>query len=154
MYLPVTMHNGLQNGKPTKEREKMPIKKQAAGFKTAILATLIALTLVPWVAHGGETHFRIEKDAAGLIRPFKAMAVPLSEFIREYARLSATPVAWDREVTGTVTLYLRHPLKLEELTELFHRVLAENAYAAVDAPAGNGWVVVPARCPRPLASCV
>jgi len=136
----------------------MPIRKPAAEFKSALLTTALlgiaALAITPRACLA-ETGFRLERDPQGLIRPFQAVAIPLPKFVREYARLTSTPIAvdgpWDKELKGTVTLFVRRALKLEELTEIFHRVLSENGFAVVDAPADNGWVIEPARQARDAA---
>ncbi|MCM2279010.1 MAG: hypothetical protein NDJ89_13120 [Oligoflexia bacterium] len=102
-----------------------------------------------------EPRFRLESDREGKIRPFKAIAVPLPDFVREYARLASKLItlggSWEQELKGSVTLFLRRPLKPEELTEVFYRVLHDNGYAVVDAPAGNGWVVMRQRDARDAA---
>jgi type II secretory pathway component GspD/PulD (secretin) len=97
-------------------------------------------------------NFHLEKDPQGLIRPFRAVMVPLPEFVREYGRFTSTPILvggnWDKELKGSVTLFLRRPLKQEELTNVFHRVLADNGYAVVDGSAGNGWIIEKTRDAR------
>jgi len=122
----------------------MLIKKLAVGFKIIILLIMIVLAHKSDFARA-DAHFHIEKDPQGLIRPFKAVSVPLPEFVREYGRMTSTPITvggnWDQELKGSVTLFLRHPLKPEELTEIFYRVVGDNGYAVVDAPAGNGWII-------------
>ncbi|MCM2323352.1 MAG: hypothetical protein NDJ90_08835 [Oligoflexia bacterium] len=99
--------------------------------------------------------FRLEKDPQGQVRPFKAVSVPLPEFVREYSRLTGTSItvggSWERELKGSVTLFLRRPLKPQELAEVFYRVLGDNGYAVVDAPAGNGWVIQKTREARDAA---
>lgn len=135
----------------------MLIRKPVAGFKPVkivVVALAIAMTLFSEMAQA-EGHFHMEKNAQGLILPFKALSEPLSDFVREYARITSTTIAsggiWAEDLKGSVTLLLRHPLKQEELTEIFHRVTNDNGYAVVDAPAGNGWIIVRARDARDLA---
>jgi len=132
----------------------MLIKKLAAEFKSVIFAITVSMTFVPGWALGGNP-FHMEKDPQGLVRPFKVIAIPLSDFIQEYARITSTTInsgsSLAEDIKGTVTLLLRHPLKQEELTEIFHRVIGDNGYAVVDAPAGNGFIIVRARDARDLA---
>ncbi|MGK5085595.1 hypothetical protein WDW37_20085 [Bdellovibrionota bacterium FG-1] len=136
----------------------MLIKEPAAGFKRMTLPVLMILALFQGgslTQAGSGSHFHLERDSQGLIRPFKTVAVPLPDFLREYARLTATPISvggsWDQELKGTVTVFLRRPLKPEALIDLVHRILNDNGYAMIDAPAGNGWVVVPGRKARDRA---
>jgi type II secretory pathway component GspD/PulD (secretin) len=132
----------------------MLIRKPAAGFRSLMLAAWVAAALLPGLARA-DAHFHMDREADGSIRPFKAVSVPLPVFMREYARLTSTPIAvngsWDNEIKGTVTLFLRHPLKTEVMTELVYRVLNDNGYAVVDAPAGNGWVIERTRDARDAA---
>jgi type II secretory pathway component GspD/PulD (secretin) len=122
----------------------MLIEEQVAGFKPILCGVLLIATLFANVVYA-ETRFHLEKDAQGSIKAFKAVSVPLPDFLREYSRLSGTPITadgvWAKELKGNVTLLMRKPLKPEEMTELVHRVLNDNGYAVVDAPAGNGWVI-------------
>lgn len=129
----------------------MLIEETAAVFKSVACVTLLAISLVSETGWAGG-HFRLEKDAQGLFRPFTAVSVPLSGFLQEYSRLSGTPIAadgvWKDEIKGSVTLFIRKPTKPEQMAELVHRVLSDNGYAAVDAPAGNGWVIERSRDAR------
>ena len=130
----------------------MLIREPAEGFNFKgqkpkgifLLAALVALVWLPRQSHGSSS-FHLEKDSQGLVRPFKAISVPLSEFVREYGRITSTQFivggTWDQELKGPVTLFLRKPLKTEQLTELFYRVLADNGYAAVDGSAGTGVII-------------
>jgi type II secretory pathway component GspD/PulD (secretin) len=121
----------------------MLIKIQAVAFKSAILIALFSAGLLnnSWAS----SRFRLKRDAQGTFQPFKAISLPLPDFLREYSRLTGIPMTasgiWENEVKGSVTLFLKHPLKPEEMTELVHRVLNDNGYAIVDAPAGNGWII-------------
>jgi hypothetical protein len=121
----------------------MLIKIPVAAFNSTILAILFAVGLVSHAQ--AASHFRLERDAQGVFQPFKVVSLPLPDFLREYSRLSGIPMTasgtWENEVKGSVTLFLRHPLKPEEMTELVHRVLNDNGYAVIDAPAGNGWII-------------
>jgi type II secretory pathway component GspD/PulD (secretin) len=133
----------------------MTIRRPVGGLERAAwVATALAVALGCAPARAAPP-FRLEKvapagaqdakDAEGLVRPFKTVGLPLADFVREYARHTSTPItapgSWADELRGTVTLFLRRPLTADALTELFHRVLSDNGYAVVDAPAGNGWVV-------------
>jgi hypothetical protein len=114
-----------------------------AAFKTAILVGLFTIGLSgPAQA---ASRFQMVRDAQGMIQPFKVISLPLPDFLREYSRLSGIPMTasgiWGNELKGSVTLFLRHPLKPEEMTELMHRVLNDNGYSVVDAPAKNGWII-------------
>jgi type II secretory pathway component GspD/PulD (secretin) len=124
----------------TKERLKMRIETLAVGFKLARVGLFVLMGVAQTAQAAGG--FRLERNAEGLVRPFKAVAVPLMDVIQEYSRFTQTPVTFRRnEIRGTATLFLRKPLKPEELTEIFHRVLNDNDFAVVDAPAGNGWII-------------
>lgn len=109
-----------------------------------IQAAVSSLALWVAVAAAAPGSFRFEKNPQGEVRPFKLLGAPLEGFVREYARFTGTPIAiagkWE-ELAGSVTVLMRRPLRLEDLTELLHRVLSDNGYAVVDAPAGNGWVI-------------
>jgi type II secretory pathway component GspD/PulD (secretin) len=127
----------------------MLIKGPAAGF-----SILLAVTVVM----GGSARaagLHLEKDAQGSVKAFNALNLPLSDFIREYERVSGKVItvngAWDQALKGSVTLFLNHPLKPDELTELTYRVLNDNAYAVIDAPADNGWIIESTRDARDLA---
>ena len=121
-----------------------------AGLKPALLASLFGV-LVTVPVFGQTKPLHLERDPQGSIRPFKVVAGPLAEFVREYARVSAKPItvggSWE-ELKGSATLFVRRPLSEAQLTELFHRVLADNGYAVIDAPAGNGWIVERSRDAR------
>ena len=110
--------------------------KPVAVIRPALLAILMSTGFA--VAQAAAP-FHLVKNAQGQILPFKAVAVPLREFVREYSRLTSTVVTtdaeWDKVLNGSVTLFLRRPLKPEQLTEIFHRVLSDNGYAVVDMPA-------------------
>ena len=126
------------------------------GFKPKILMTIVWIVLIGLTYLSAPSHansrFHLEKDSQGFIRPFKALSVPLPEFVREYGLITSTQFIvggnWEQELKGTVTLFLRHPLKHEELTEILYRVLADNGYAIVDGSAGNGLIIERARDAR------
>ena len=127
----------------------MLIREPVVGFKSKIskrigIVVLAALLWLPRQSHGSPS-FHLEKDSEGLIRPFRAVSVPLPEFVREYGRITSTQFIvggnWDQQLKGTVTLFLRRPLKPDELTEIFYRVLADNGYTAVDGSAGTGVII-------------
>lgn len=134
----------------------MPIKEPVVEFKSIRIAIALAVSLMSGtsVAHA-EARFHLERDPQGQVRPFKAVSVPLPEFVREYSRLTSTSItvggSWEQELKGSVTVFLRRPLKTQELTEVFYRVLGDNGYAVVDAPAGNGWVIQRTRDARDAA---
>jgi len=134
----------------------MPITGPAVEFRSIVFSVVIAISLVLGADLAqASSRFHMEKDPQGLVREFKAVSIPLPEFVREYARFTSTPItvggAWDQELKGSVTLFLRRPLKPQQLTEVFYRVLADNGYAVVDAPAGNGWVIQRTRDARDAA---
>lgn len=134
----------------------MLINEPVVGFKHKSLIPLLILILGVMICSSessqASSHFQLEKDPQGLIRPFKAIAIPLPEFVREYGRVTSTHLIvggnWDQELKGTVTLFLRSPLKNEKFTEIFYRVLADHGYAVVDGPAGNGLLIKSARDAR------
>jgi type II secretory pathway component GspD/PulD (secretin) len=132
----------------------MPIEKLAAEFKPRLLAIAIFAFAASSGTTRADTRFHLSKDPQGRIAPFRAVEVPLADFVREYARITSTTIAMDAtgsNLKGTVTLFLRRPLTPEILTETFHRILADNNYAIVDAPSGNGWILVHGRDARDLA---
>ena len=141
-----------------KERSMMPIKKLAVEIKSVILAftvvSAMVIVLIPGLALG-DGYFRKGKNSQGLILPFKAVSISLPDFVHEYARVTSTTIvsegAWTEGPQGNVTLLLRHPLKSEELTELFYRVIGDSGYAVVDATSGNGWIIMRSRDARALA---
>jgi type II secretory pathway component GspD/PulD (secretin) len=124
----------------------MLIEKPAVGFKAIVAVMMISSASMASLrtAHA-EVRFHLDQDPQGQIRPFKVIGLPLSKFVKEYSRLTSTPIAvggsWEQELNGSVTLFLRRPLKPQGLTEIFYRVLNDNGYAVVDAPARNGWVI-------------
>lgn len=134
----------------------MLIEKPVVEFRSILTAIAIGASLLmgPGVTHA-DARFRLEKDSQGQVRPFKAVSIPLPEFVREYARLTSTLItvggSWDQVLKGSVTLFVRRALKPQELTEVFHRVLSDNGYAVVDAPAGNGWLIQRIRDARDAA---
>ncbi len=134
----------------------MLTKKPVAEFSAVIFSVVIALVICmdPGFARAAG-HFKMEKDSQGRVRAFKAVEVPLPEFVREYARVTSTVItvggSWEQQLKGSVTLFLRRPLQSDQLTELFYRVLADNGYAVVDAPAGNGWIIERMRDARDAA---
>jgi type II secretory pathway component GspD/PulD (secretin) len=123
----------------------MLIKKQVVAFRSAILVLLFTTSLFSIAWAQAASHFRMERDAQGVFKPFKAVSVPLPDFLREYSRLTGIPMTasgiWDNELKGAVTLFLRHSLKPQEMKELVYRVLNDNSYAVIDAPAKNGWII-------------
>ncbi len=134
----------------------MPIKVPVVEFKSIRLAIAIAASMISGVGAAHEAaRFHLERDSQGQFLPFKAVSVPLPEFVREYSRLTSASItvggSWEQELKGSVTLFLRRPLKPQELTEVFYRVLSDNGYAVVDAPAGNGWVIQQTRSARDAA---
>lgn len=95
---------------------------------------------------------RLSKDTQGMIHPFKFKEVPLSEFVKEYSKITQTNITvggrWDKELKGDVSLFIPKPIKIEALTELFHQVLLTHGYAVVDAPQSSGWIIMRSRDAR------
>lgn len=134
----------------------MLIREPVVEFRSVLAAMAIGVSLTSgWGVANADTRFRLEKGPQGQIRPFKAVSVPLSEFVREYSRLTSTRImvggSWEQELKGSVTLFLRRPFTPQVLTEMLFRVLSENGYAVVEAPAENGWVVMRTRDARDAA---
>lgn len=133
----------------------MPIKRQVAGFNSSKVVAMVVVALAFGFQAQGGAPFRIQRNAQGLIAPFQVTSLPLAEFVLEVGRLLGKPIAsggvWGEDLKGSVTLYLRRPLSEDQLTDLLHRMLMDNNYSIVDAPAGNGWVVVRTREARDLA---
>src|SRR4051794_4669241 len=99
-----------------KERLKMKWRKQMEESRfpsvfwrfcvtgTIILQWLGAITGAPALG----APFALQKDSQGLIRPFKVKTFPLSEFTKEYSRLTGTHIEvigkWETGLRGTVNL--------------------------------------------------
>lgn len=87
-----------------------------------------------------------------MVRPFKRFGTPLADFVREVGKLEGIPISTagglDKGIGGKVSLFVPGPIRSEELREIFHRVLASNGFAALDAPNDNGWVIVRIRDAR------
>lgn len=134
----------------------MHIKEPVVEFKPNIFGTMLGVFLVLLTCTAepaySNSRFHLEKGSQGLIQPFKAISVPLPEFVREYSRITSTQFivggSWEQELKGAVTLFLRHPLKREDLTELLYRALADNGYAIVNGSAGNGLIIEKTRDAR------
>ena len=120
----------------------MLTKELAAVFNPLLSVLLLSVAFSP-LAHSADFHLQELSDRG--VRSFKAVDVPLAEFVREYSRISGIPMTlegpWTNFLKGNVTLFLRKDLSKETYAELFHRVLADNGFAAIDAPAGNGWII-------------
>jgi type II secretory pathway component GspD/PulD (secretin) len=147
----------------------MPIVKPAAEFEKfrstpplfillgiPLLSLALANSFSARTASAAAKTFHLPNNPQdGTVSPFKAVAIPLAEFVSEYARVSGKLITFKGvardELTGTVTLFERASLKADQLTELFHRVLADNGYSVVDAPGDNGWIVMNQRDARDAA---
>jgi hypothetical protein len=122
-----------------------------AGRLTAGFSFLGAvLSVSAWSAVPGRPLFAL--DPAGLVAPFKAKALPLPDFVAQYARFSSKHIDLagkpQEELKGTVSLFMPRALKPESLTEVFHQVLLDNGFSVIDAPAQAGWIVLRTRDAR------
>jgi type II secretory pathway component GspD/PulD (secretin) len=113
------------------------------------------MLILAWISLQGayaSPVFRIEKNSQGEVLPFKVVSISLSDFLQAYQQFSGTPIIvdgdWKSQLKGEVTLFLRHALKPETLTEVVLQVLNDNGYSVVDAPEKNGWVIMRSRDAR------
>jgi hypothetical protein len=74
------MRSDWPSDKLTKERSEMLMKKPAVGFRAIIFTAALVIGHSSAIANAA-THFHLDKDAQGLIRPFKAVSVPLADFV-------------------------------------------------------------------------
>lgn len=112
-------------------------------LKVTIPKSVATLLLLMGTTAWGAPLF--QKDEAGMIRPSKVKNMPLYEFVREYSKAMDVPIEvggrWEDELKGSTTLFIHRPMKPEALTELFHQVLYDNRYTAIDAPGKKGWII-------------
>lgn len=132
--------------------------KQTVVYKYLIYSRFF-LTLVTLVffciprfefVYGADSFF--QKNSEGMIRNFKIKDLPLAEFVREYSHISGKRIEvggpWDQVLKGTVTLLVPHPISQETLDELFHQVLDDLGFAAIDTPGKSAWVIAHLRDAR------
>jgi len=123
----------------------MHMREQVADFRKLSTKLMVTLAVVLFLGLTEAQGFQFKESSNGIIEPFKLVGARLSEFTKGYARLTKTPISVDgtieQDLKGRVTLFLRKPINREILKEIFYRVLYENGYTVIDAPAGNGWII-------------